>query len=92
MEEFSIADEETISRIADLAPRAMSAYLVCLYKSDSDGLCSFTRGEIIDERVRSWTKFKNDIRSLSKLFLLNFLDAGDSISIELIPQNQGEIA
>jgi len=88
MDEYSLTDEPTVARIADLAPRALSAYFICLHKSNPKGECSFTRDEIVNEKVRSWTKFKNDIRSLSALFILNFIDTGDLIDVELIPQDR----
>jgi hypothetical protein len=86
MDHYSLTDEATVSRIADTTPRAMSAYFLCLHKADLEGRCEFSRDEIINEKVRSWTRFKNDIRALSGLFLLNFLDQGDLILVELIPQ------
>ena len=86
MEEYTLTDEATISRIADIIPRAMSAYFLCIYAADSDGQCNFKRDEIINKRIRSWTKFKNDIRALASIYILNFLDRGDVIDIEMIPQ------
>jgi len=87
MDHYSLTDEAAVSRIADTTPRAMSAYFLCLHKADLEGKCEFSRDEIINEKVRSWTRFKNDIRALSGLFLLNFLDQGDLIKVELIPQD-----
>ncbi len=84
MDQVALTDQCTVSRIADVCPRAMSAYFICLTAADSEGNCSFERDEIINHKVRSWTKFKNDIRSLSQLFLLNFLDEGDTIQVNLI--------
>ncbi len=86
MDKYALTDEYTVAKIADVSPRAMPAYFLCLHKSDQNGLCSFTREEIINQRVRSWTKFKNDVRSLAALYVLNFSIKGDSISIEIIPQ------
>jgi hypothetical protein len=85
MDQYSLTDEETISRISDFCPRAMSSYFICLNKSSS-GHCTFTRNEIRDEKIRSWTKFKNDIRKLSQLYIVNFLDSGDRIDVEVIQQ------
>ena len=84
---YTYTDEETVSRISDIAPRALSAYFICLHNSDESGKCRFNRNEIINEKVRSWTKFKNDIRQLAFMFLLNFHDLGHEILIEMIPQS-----
>lgn len=86
MKEMVYTDEATISRISDTAPRALSTYFVCLHALDTRGAASFKRDDIIHNKVRSWTKFKNDIRALSRMFLMSFLDEGDQISIEIIPQ------
>lgn len=84
MDEYSLTDEETIARIADQAPRAMSAYFLCLHSAARHCCVSFDRDYIINHAIKSWTKFKNDIRALSRLFILNFQDHGDSIEIQLI--------
>lgn len=86
MELFAFVDPETITRIADYCPRAMTTYMICLNKSNFVEGCTFTRDEIVNDRVRSWVKFKNDIRSLSRLFLLTFEDKVDEIDVILIPQ------
>lgn len=86
MDEYSLTDEATVARISDSRPRALPAYFLCLHNAAPDGSVSFTRDEIMNERMRSWTKFKNDIRSLAGLYVLTFLDKGNEIDIELIPQ------
>lgn len=86
MDEYSLTDEATVARISDTCPRALSAYFLCLHTVCSDGTVSFTRDEIINHRVRSWTKFKNDVRSLAGLYVLNFSDKGHILEIELISQ------
>lgn len=84
MNGFALTDESTVSRIADICPRAMSTYFICLANADSEGNCHFTRDDILNTKIRSWTKFKNDIRSLSQLFLLNFHDQGHEIGVNMI--------
>lgn len=86
MDQYTLTDEATVARIADTAPRALPAYFLCLHKADADGKCSFSRDEIIHNRMRSWTKFRNDIRTLAFMFLLNFLEGDQEIEIEIIPQ------
>jgi hypothetical protein len=87
MDEYSYTDEATVSRIADTNPRCMSAYFLCIHNADEEGKCTFTRDEIEQVRVRSWTKFKNDIRTLAFMFILDFsFPEKDRITIELIPQ------
>jgi hypothetical protein len=87
--QYSLTDEETVARIADICPRAMPSYFLCLHNANPLGRCTFTRKQVINDCVRSWTKFKNDIRRLSQLFILTFLDRDDVIEIELIDQCGG---
>ncbi len=84
MEEYSLTDEATVSRISDTCPRTLSAYFLCLHESNSDGFVTFSRDDIVNNRVRSWTKFKNDIRTLAGIYVLNFKDNGDQIEVQLI--------
>ena len=84
MDTYSLTDESTVSRIADMAPRCMSAYFLCLHKADALGRCSFDREEIIHDKARSWTKFKNDLRALAFMYILNMDDQNDFVLVELI--------
>lgn len=81
------AAEHTISLISDRAPRAMSAYFMCLYAETTCGKIIFDRDFITHSAVKSWTKFKNDIRTLARLFILNYDDRGKTIEIEMISED-----
>lgn len=86
MDKYSLTDEATVARISDTCPRALSCYFLCLHNADPSGNVTFSRDEIINDRMRSWTKFKNDVRALGSAYVLNFCDRGDELDIELIPQ------
>jgi len=77
-------NEYVVSRIADVAPRALSAYFLCVQHSLENPQITFTRSYIIEHCARSWTMFKNDIRKLAYMFLLTFIDKGHTIEIELV--------
>ncbi len=87
MDDFSVTNESTIALIADQCPRAMSAYFICLRNVDSYGSVTFDKNFIKNTSHKSWTKFKNDIRSLGRVFVLNFIDHGNEIEIELIGED-----
>lgn len=87
MDEYSITDEATVSKISDQCPRAVSAYFLCLHRSDGEGRATLTRDQVMNECMRSWTKFKNDVRSLASLYVLNFVDYGSEIEIEFIRED-----
>lgn len=83
MTQYAITDEEKIARIADVCPRAMSSYFIVLYKC-SNGEHVISRKDIVHGHSKSWTKFKNDLRELSKLFIVNFFDDGHCISVSMV--------
>lgn len=84
MEDYTYTDESTVAMIADQQPRALSAYFICLHNADNNGFVTFSRDFIMNTTIKSWTKFKNDIRALSRLLLLTFLDQGHTMHVELI--------
>lgn len=86
MNEFNLTNENTVIKIADEAPRAMSAYFLCLTDSDQSGQACFTKEYIQNTVTRSWTKFKNDIRALASIMLVRFCILDDEIRVELVQQ------
>ncbi len=87
MNEFSLTNENTVIKIADEAPRAMSAYFLCLTDSNRAGSACFTKDYIQNTLTRSWIKFRNDIRALANICLIRFwiIDENE-IRIELVQQ------
>jgi hypothetical protein len=86
MNEFCLTNENTVIKIADEAPRAMSAYFLCLTDSNESGYACFTKDYIQNTIARSWTKFKNDIRDLASIMLVRFWVIDDEIRVELVQQ------
>jgi hypothetical protein len=86
MNEFSKTTENTVIKIAEEEPRALSAYFLCLSDSDRSGKAWFSKDYIQNTLARSWTKFKNDIRALSRLLLIRMWLDLDTVRIELVPQ------
>lgn len=84
MPEYSFTDEETIARISDTYPRAMSSYFIVLHRISSKQEIVITRQQIIHQHMKSWTKFKNDLRNLAQLYVVDMCDDGDSVSVMLI--------
>ena len=87
MNEFFKTTENTVIKIADEEPRALSAYFLCLSDSDNYGKAWFSKEYIQNTLAKSWTKFKNDLRALARLLLIRlWIDELDEIRIELVPQ------
>lgn len=61
---------ETILQICDLQPRAVSTFVVAWAEADEDGYAIFDKKGVSDVHSMSWTKFKNDLRSLARIGLL----------------------
>lgn len=86
MNEFSKTTENTVIKIADEAPRALSTYFLLLSDANKAGECWFSRDYIENTVTRSWIKFRNDIRALASLMLIRFWITEDTIRVELVPQ------
>jgi hypothetical protein len=84
MDSFSLADKHVFLQIADTAPRAVAAYFMCLNNVDCYGRVSFSKEYITEVKGRSWIKFKNDLKALSVLGILNFYEENDWAIIEML--------
>lgn len=84
MFDYSFTDEETVARIADVAPRAMSSYFIVLHKCENSSEIIISRDQIMNDHQKSWTKFKNDLRQLAHMFIINLLDKGEHVLVSLI--------
>jgi hypothetical protein len=84
MDSFSLADKHVFLQIADTAPRAVAAYFMCLNNVDSYGRVSFSKEYITAVKGHSWIKFKNDLKALAALSILNFYEESNQVLIEML--------
>lgn len=89
--ETTFIEQDTAYCIAEKCPRSLGAYLTCLRHVDDD-YCYFSRDFIVNDMGLSWTRFKNDVRDLSKACLLEFKmfnqgEPGEGIQIILADNN-----
>lgn len=74
---------ENLFQICEKEPRALLAYIICWQNSDNDLSCLMTRDFIQVDKSLSWAKFRNDIKSLARLGLLEWFPKADCIHITL---------
>lgn len=84
MDDTPVVSEQDVLKIADMCPRAMPAYFCCVRSSDEYGESTISKKYIVNELGRSWTKFRNDLRSLMGLRILDFYDYNDVVEVELL--------
>jgi hypothetical protein len=83
MEEFTYTVKQTIARLADICPRCLSTYILIIENLNEKDEVEFTREDIINNYARSWTKLKNDIRTLASFNILSFCDKGTILQVEM---------
>ena len=74
--------QEALWQIAESAPRAMPAYLLT-YQQVERGSATIARDYIELDKSMSWTKYKNDLKSLARLGLLEWHQKGKNIVVRL---------
>ena len=70
-----------LDQIARHCPRAMGTYALCLSQMNENNTFVLTRNQIINDLSESYTKFKNDLRSLSKEGVLEWHSNGDYLTV-----------
>ncbi len=83
MTRFSITSQETLDTISRHCPDAMSAYLQCVNRSDSDGYVNFSRQMVEVDMSENMRSFRNKIKKLARENLLQWHPFGDGIAITM---------
>lgn len=82
---FSLTSQETLDRISRHCPEALSTYLQCLNKADSDGTFFFSRHHIEVEMSEDIRSFRQNVKKLARENLLEWhpFDSGISITLAM---------
>lgn len=80
---YSITSQEILERISRHCPEAMSAYLQCINRIDSEGLVFFSRDLVEVEMSENFHVFRNNIKKLARENLLQWLPFNNGISVTL---------
>ena len=87
MDKYSITSQEILERISRHCPEALSAYLQCINRIDSEGLVYFSRDTVEIDMSENWHPFKNNIKKLARENLLTWLPFNNGISVTLEQHN-----
>jgi hypothetical protein len=83
LNKYSITSQEILERISRHCPEAMSVYLQCINRADSDGTVHFSRDTIDVEMSENWHPFKNNLKKLARENILNWLPFNNGITVTL---------
>jgi hypothetical protein len=81
---------EILDRLSRHCPHAISTYVTCIAKSDKKGKCFFSRENITIDMSESWTKFKNNLKDLSRENLIEWVPIDGGLAIGLIDEDYSD--
>ena len=87
---YAVTSQEILERISRHCPEALSSYLQCINRSNSEGSIFFSRNIVEVEMSYGWTKFRNDIKKLALENLLEWHPFNGGISVTLAAQDENE--
>jgi hypothetical protein len=87
MDIHSITSQEILERISRHCPEALSAYLQCINRADSEGVIYFSRMMIEVEMSENLHTFRNNIKKLARESLLEWQPFDGGISVQLAEQD-----
>lgn len=90
MDIYNITSQEILERISRHCPEAMSAYLHCINRADAEGVIHFSREMIEVDMSETFTRFRNNIKSLARENLLEWHPTNHGISITLAATDEDE--
>jgi len=80
---YTILTYEILDKIARNCPRALCSYMHIVTRANSDGNVMFSQQQITDDFSESFTKFRNDLRSLTRQNLIEWHQMKNVIRIQL---------
>ncbi len=83
MDLYAITTQEILDRISRHCPEALSAYLQCINRANSEGNVFFSRELVEVNMSEDWHPFKNKIKKLARENLLEWHPFNDGISVTL---------
>ena len=83
MDFYAITTHEILDRISRHCPDALSVYLQCVNRSDSEGSIFFSKELVEINMSEEWIPFKKKIKKLARENLLDWLPFNRGISVNL---------
>ncbi len=90
MDIHAITTQEILERISRHCPEALSIYLQCINRANSDGGIFFSREMVEVNMSEEWRPFKNNIKKLARENLLEWHPFNDGISVTLADPDANE--
>lgn len=90
MDLYAITTQEVLERISRHCPEALSAYLQCINRANSDGCVHFTKEMVEVNMSEDWRPFRNNIKKLARENLLDWHPFDGGIQITLMDLNAHE--
>lgn len=87
---YTFTSQEVLERISRHCPEALSAYLQCINRANSDGQVHFTRSLVTVDMSEDFRAFRNNIKKLARESLLEWHPLDDGIAITLAPSEDDE--
>jgi len=87
MDIHAITTQEILERISRHCPEALSIYLQCLNRADSEGEIFFSRELVEVVMSEEWRIFRNNIKKLARENLLEWHPFNSGISVTLADTN-----
>lgn len=84
MTRYAVTSQEVLDQISRHCPDALSAYLQCVNRCDSDGLVMFTKELVEVNMSEDWRPFKSKIKKLARENLLEWHPFNDGISVTMM--------
>mgnify|MGYP001613407899 CR=1 FL=1 len=90
MDLYNTDTQAILERISRHCPDALSAYLQCLNRANSQGTVYFSRELVEIDMSEGWHRFKNNIKKLARENILEWHPFNDGIHITLAAFDENE--
>jgi hypothetical protein len=86
MDFFNITTQEILERISRHCPEALSVYLQCINRANSEGSIFFSKGMVEIDMSEEWNPFCRNIKKLARENLLEWhpIDKGINVILATI--------
>lgn len=83
MDLYTVTTQEILERISRHCPEALSVYLQCINRANTNGNVHFTKNMVEVDMSEDWRQFRNNIKKLARENLLEWCPLDDGISVSI---------
>lgn len=81
MREKNMISLDILQQISNYYPRAISTYILCYGNMDDNREISFTKKQITDDFSEGYCRFKNNLKALARIGLIEWHEMEDKIHV-----------